>query len=272
MRRSIVVVLVCPYTGTPTVLTSAPNARNVMINYFGRVLCCGNLSIKLPTKAQQVIVTCLWVCMTGVWEHLQEKVWNSLKGLKRCAFQCTESLKMGFCEEQNSLKSYINLNSHIPDVSVSMGANPGGGGGGGGQGDVSPTFLKVGDTISNVLPRFWGWMIIHLYNDPFYMVCDIVDPFSFFFFACQKGLSCRMGTPTLCQKKLSHKIWVEKKSVGVPPPLISFFWDLHNFRGWRRSGKKMCVPPTIRFGLAPMSVRVFIQQIGISFLCFWVWC
>ena len=25
-------------------------------------------------------------------------------------------------------------------------------------------------------------MIIHLYNDPFYMVCDVVDPFSFLFF------------------------------------------------------------------------------------------
>ena len=75
-----------------------------------------------------------------------------------------------------------------------MGANPGGGGQG------APTFMKMGDTISNVPPppRFWGWMVIHLYNDPFYMVCDAVDPFFFFFFACQKGLSCRMGTPTLC--------------------------------------------------------------------------
>ena len=38
---------------------------------------------------------------TGVWE----KVWNNLKCLKRCAFQCIKSLKMWFCEEQKSLKS-----------------------------------------------------------------------------------------------------------------------------------------------------------------------
>ena len=43
----------------------------------------------------------------------------------------------------------------------------------------------------------------------------------------------------------------EKKSVGVPsppppppPPLISCFWDLREFRGWRRSEKNsMVVPP-----------------------------
>ena len=42
------------------------------------------------------------------WERLWEKVWkvwNNLKCLKRCAFQCIKSLKMGFCEEQKSLKS-----------------------------------------------------------------------------------------------------------------------------------------------------------------------
>ena len=58
------------------------------------------------------------------------------------------------------------------------------GGGGGGQGDVSPHVLEGGG--HNIKcpppPRFWGWMIIHLYNDPFYMVCDVVDPFSFLFF------------------------------------------------------------------------------------------
>ena len=30
-------------------------------------------------------------------------------------FQCIKSLKMGLCEEQNSLKSDYNLNSDIPD-------------------------------------------------------------------------------------------------------------------------------------------------------------
>ena len=49
----------------------------------------------------------------------------------------------------------------------------------------------------NVPPRFWGWMIIHLYNDPVYMVCDVVDPFSFFFLLVRKV--CHVGwVPLLC--------------------------------------------------------------------------
>ena len=31
----------------------------------------------------------------GVREHLWEKVWNNLKCLKKCAFQCIKSLKIG---------------------------------------------------------------------------------------------------------------------------------------------------------------------------------
>ena len=41
---------------------------------------------------------------SGVWEHLWEKVWNNLKCLKRCAFQCIKSLKMEFCEEQKKFE------------------------------------------------------------------------------------------------------------------------------------------------------------------------
>ena len=116
------------------------------------------------------------------------------------------------------------------------------GGGGGGQGDVSPPpphIFEGGGHKYQMSPpppppsRFLGWMIIHLYNDPFYMVhvCDVVDPFFFFFlfffFACQKGLSCRMGTPYSVSKKFTHQL----------------FWDLRDFRGWRQSGKKnVCVP------------------------------
>ena len=33
------------------------------------------------------------VLYTGVWESLSEKIWNNLKCLKRCAFQCITSLK-----------------------------------------------------------------------------------------------------------------------------------------------------------------------------------
>ena len=42
-------------------------------------------------------------------------------------------------------------------------------------------------------------MIIHLYNDPFYMVCDVVDPFSFFFFFLLVRKVCHVGwVPLLC--------------------------------------------------------------------------
>ena len=41
------------------------------------------------------------LCTTGVWEHLWEKVWNNLKCLKRCAFQCIKVWKWDFvkCEK-----------------------------------------------------------------------------------------------------------------------------------------------------------------------------
>ena len=51
-----------------------------------------------------------------MWEHRGKKIWKDLKCLKRCTFQCIKSLRMGFCEEQKSLKSDQNLNSHIPVV------------------------------------------------------------------------------------------------------------------------------------------------------------
>ena len=41
----------------------------------------------------------------SVYEEKSEKVLNNLKCQKRCAFRCMKSLKMGFCEEQNSLKT-----------------------------------------------------------------------------------------------------------------------------------------------------------------------
>ena len=45
----------------------------------------------------------------SICEKKSEKVWNNLKCLKRCAFQCVKSLKIGFCEEHTnynvSLKS-----------------------------------------------------------------------------------------------------------------------------------------------------------------------
>ena len=41
----------------------------------------------------------------SICEKKSHKVWNNLKCLKRCAFQCIKSLKMGFCEEQKSMRS-----------------------------------------------------------------------------------------------------------------------------------------------------------------------
>ena len=38
----------------------------------------------------------------------------------------------------------------------------------------------------------------------------------------------------------------EKKSVGVPP-LISLFWDLREFRGWRSEKNTMLCPPFLKF-------------------------
>ena len=45
--------------------------------------------------------------ISGLWELLWEKVWNNLKCLKRCAFQCIKSLNMGFCEEQKTLSQSL---------------------------------------------------------------------------------------------------------------------------------------------------------------------
>ena len=47
----------------------------------------------------------------SISEKKSEKVLNNLKCLKRCAFQCIKSLKIGFCEEQK--KSEIKLKSEL---------------------------------------------------------------------------------------------------------------------------------------------------------------
>ena len=79
----------------------------------------------------------------------------------------------------------------------------------------------------------------------FYMVCDVVDPFFFFFFACQKGLSCRMGTPTLCQKNWATNFESEKKCRSPPPPplLISLFGTCATFDAGGAPKKKCRSPP-----------------------------
>ena len=63
---------------------------------------------KQLTNTPQLKAGCENVC-----EKNSAKVWNNLKCLKRCAFQCIKSLKMGFNEEQNVWNQIKNLNSHI---------------------------------------------------------------------------------------------------------------------------------------------------------------
>ena len=89
--------------------------------------------------------------------------------------------------------------------SLYMGANPGGGGGTGERVPPPHVFEGGGHNIKcpPPPPTFWGWMIIHLYNDPFYMVCDVVDLF-FFFWLVRKV--CHVGwVGYSVSKKLSHK-------------------------------------------------------------------
>ena len=95
-----------------------------------------------------------------------------------------------------------------------------GGGGGGGQGDMSPppTFLKVGDIISNVPPPpppththtlFSGWIIIRN-EDPFYTCSLTLWTFFLFFLLVRKV--CDVGwVPLLCVSKIEPKILSRKK-------------------------------------------------------------
>ena len=74
--------------------------------------------------------------------------------------------------------------------------------------------------------------------------------FFFFFFACQKGLSCRIGTPTLCLKNWATNFESEKKKSVVvpppppPPPLIQLFLGTcATFGAGGGPGKKIVCPP-----------------------------
>ena len=131
--------------------------------------------------------------------------------------------------------------------------------GGGGTGNMSPHYFEGGGHNIKCLspppppPLFLGWMIINWNEDPFYMFSDVVDFFFSFFFACQKGLWCTMGTPTLCLENWA-KMLSRKKSVGVsppppPPPLIGFFWTCATFRGWRPFLFFYSPPPPCHRGL-----------------------
>ena len=70
-------------------------------------------------------------------------------------------------------------------------------------------------------------------------------PFSFFF--CVLVIEVVRWVPLLCVWEIEQKMLSREKSVGVPPPppppLISFFRDLRDSRGWRRTEKTPSVSP-----------------------------
>ena len=122
-----------------------------------------------------------------------------------------------------------------------MGANRGGGGDGGTR-RPPPTFFQVGDGISNVPPTFCGYDE----NWNFFMHFFF---FFFFFFACQIFFGCAPGKVPL---QIVRRRWRSPKKVSEsppppPPPAYQLFWDLRV-----TFGGSVYVPPTIRFGFAPL--------------------
>ena len=70
---------------------------------------CVRFGLNIPITIQKIKATSDQLLITGVWEHLWEKVWNNLKCLKRCAFQCIQTTlnvwKWGFVKSKKRLKS-----------------------------------------------------------------------------------------------------------------------------------------------------------------------
>ena len=114
-------------------------------------------------------------------------------------------------------------------------AQIGGGGGDGGTRPPPPTFFQVGDGIWNVPPTFCGYDE----NWNFFM--------HFFFFFCLSNffrMRAGKGTPTNCSTQMALP---PKKVSESPPPPYQLFWDLRV-----TFGGSVYVPPTIRFGFAPL--------------------
>ena len=75
------------------------------------------------------------------------------------------------------------------------------------------------------------------------MVCDIVDPFSFFFLLVRKV--CHVGwVPLLCVKKIEPQNLSRKKKVSEsPPPRSSAFFGTCTTFGAGGGPEKKCVSP-----------------------------
>ena len=117
-----------------------------------------------------------------------------------------------------------------------MGGNPGGG-----RGVLSPPqFCRWGTQYQMSPPRFCSRTIFHRKNTDFNKICW---PFFFFFFFLLVRMSeSDRRVPLICRLKIVNADGAaEKKSVGVPPPLISFFGSCATM-GWRL-GKNIMSPP-----------------------------
>ena len=102
----------CLQISYPAILFTANGIFKLWEFYHSRLFAGKKESVHIPSFAadtQQNVAN-----STEVWECLWEKVWNNLKCLKRCAFQCIltalEFWKWGFVK---SKKSEIRLKSDL---------------------------------------------------------------------------------------------------------------------------------------------------------------
>ena len=101
---------------------------------------------------------------------------------------------------------------------TSMGANPGGGGTGGRVPPPPLTFFQVGDTISNVPPRFGGRMNFGRYNVFFCLFFySFFGPFFFFFLLVRNVRDVGWVPLHIFTCATFDADGAPEKSVGVPP-------------------------------------------------------
>ena len=135
----------------------------------------------------------------------------------------------------------------------SMGANRGGGGGGGDGGDASPPrFFRWGTEYQMSPPTFCGYdenwnFFMHFFF--FFIIFLLVN---FFSDARRERYPYKLfdadGAPP---KKVS-----ESPPPPPPhPPAFQLFWDLRV-----TFGGSVYVPPTIRFGFAPLPFSLYIKE------------
>ena len=153
----------------------------------------------------------------------------------------------------NKLNGFCNFRR----VEHSHGRKSGGGGGTGGRFSGGGTQYQM--SPPHVLGV--GWILVDMYFFCLFFYSFFgLFPF-FFFFACQKCSWCGLGTPThfdLCDFRRRWRSGKKCRSPPPPPPPpprssagLALPW------GWRAVGKNVSVvPPTIRFGFAPLNIAI----------------